>query len=545
MNKSKFEIGNYSTISEISVINNNKSNENITKNECTLLDSFNNNNYSCFSIKHMNSNNLILNDKKELTYIHESSRSVLDPIYGSISIPDICWKFIDTEEFQRLRTLKQLGNSHFVFPGATHTRFEHSIGTGYLANLSILKLLPENISPQDKKYKVEGLTLSGLLHDIGHGPFSHLFDKLLEHLCEEKKISDKYTKELCEHEYRSAALIDLIVDKYYIDIESDLCYLAKNLILGGEYKRKEEGIDDWIYEIVANKINSIDVDKFDYLQRDNYMIGLKSGKPNFERIFFNSKIINNSICYNAKNDNDLFNLFQIRHKQYKQIYYHKTTVAIDLMCKDALMLCDSYFDFLGSVRDLNKFTSFNDSILNKISIMKEYLIKGKNIDNENLCKSDIIKAGEIIDRIKTRDLYCLVAEILLTNEKADLYGKIKSEDLCVGKLTTNDIIVNFHSIDYGNKARNPFDTIKFYNNNEPHLSNCIKIWKSSLSVPQIFQEKFLRVYCRDSSLKDEVLNGLNIYLKKQLNENFTKSIFVNNQVKENEFIGKKRSNIFN
>lgn len=153
----------------------------------------------------------------------------------------MCWQFIDKFEFQRLRNLKQLGNSHYIFYGATHTRFEHCIGTANLAykTINYLNSQLSYMSSEELNYKKESLALAGLLHDIGHGPYSHLFDSILKYLYKENGVIDQQLYDKCDHEVRSALLIDHMVDKYNIDIEKDTCYLVKNLINGGEFNRLE------------------------------------------------------------------------------------------------------------------------------------------------------------------------------------------------------------------------------------------------------------------------------------------------------------------
>ena len=101
---------------------------------------------------------------------------IYDIIHGNIVIDELAKRIIDTEEFQRLRNIKQLGCCNFVFPGAVHTRFEHSIGVYHLAKKYI------DIFNKDKEYfterEKECISIAGLIHDIGHGPYRHLFDEL-------------------------------------------------------------------------------------------------------------------------------------------------------------------------------------------------------------------------------------------------------------------------------------------------------------------------------------------------------------------------------
>ncbi|XP_046571895.1 deoxynucleoside triphosphate triphosphohydrolase SAMHD1-like [Haliotis rubra] len=141
-----------------------------------------------------------------------------DPIHGTIRVSGLCLKIIDTPQFQRLRYLTQLGGVYFVFPGATHNRFEHSIGTYYLAS-KFARILRQKHPEQFEEDDIKCIEIAGLCHDLGHGPFSHVFDKMfiprikpdshwkhedasvkmLEHLLEEnkgvKKAFDEFDKD--------------------------------------------------------------------------------------------------------------------------------------------------------------------------------------------------------------------------------------------------------------------------------------------------------------------------------------------------------------
>ena len=166
-----------------------------------------------------------------------------------------------------------------VFDGANHTRFEHSLGTGHLSELlfdTILKnskgrdnLLFENERDRDMSRIL--VTVAGLCHDLGHGPFSHMFDN---------ELLPRLGKTDWKHERGSEMLFDSLMENEHLKTISceelitiyDHRNIVKNLIQGD---RISTSLPKWIYQIMSNKTNSIDVDKFDYLSRDSYYCGLK------------------------------------------------------------------------------------------------------------------------------------------------------------------------------------------------------------------------------------------------------------------------------
>ena len=528
----------------------------------------------------------------------EKSKLMLDPIYGSIFIPNYCFDFIDKPEYQRLRNLKQLGNAYQIFPGGVHTRFEHCIGTAYLCTLAMDYLTPSLLYEQDMdfrdvKFYKEVVTNAGLLHDLGHGPFSHLYDKCLHQFAEAKglfsndinersvncflsnkedvlNITNNYNNnkkilELIEHEERSACLIDYIIDKYYIDNpvlnDKSKIHLIKNLILGGELNKNTSSELNWLYQIVANKTNSIDVDKIDYLRRDTYMIGQKCGSIDFDRLFSGVRVINNDLCYNIKNDSDILKLFQSRFRQYKQIYYHKNTVAYDLMVKEAFILSDSYYNYLDLTANLETYCSLDDNIIHAIYSVGteiEYMTMNNNNYTNNFAVSndnnilddevninDLIKAKSIIQRIYNREPYYFVCErIIPNNSENDFMHKIRSIDICIDDLKEDDIIIHYHSLDYGNKDKNPFDLIQFYKETDDVSKSKFQIpsWKCALTVPGIFKVKYIRVYCKEKKHIELAQKGTNLYFNK--NFGYASDKVLNNSSqsveKEENLLNKKR-----
>ena len=181
------------------------------------------------------------------------SKEIFDPIHEFISITPLMQTIIDTPEMQRLRDLKQLGATYFVYPSATHSRFAHSLGVSYLAGKMMQTLQKNQPELEITDRDIEITRIAGLIHDIGHGPFSHLYD---EHV-------RKYDE--AEHEERGCKLFHSMVHKYKIALtDIEVKQIVNMVNPHGESKYY------WAYQIVANKVCQIDVDKLDYTL--NYII---------------------------------------------------------------------------------------------------------------------------------------------------------------------------------------------------------------------------------------------------------------------------------
>ncbi|KDO66224.1 hypothetical protein CISIN_1g030373mg [Citrus sinensis] len=148
------------------------------------------------------------------------SKNVHDNVHGNIYLDPLALKFIDTEQFQRLRDLKQLGVTHLVYPGAVHSRFEHSLGVYWLAGAAIQKLKQnQGLELGIDNFDIQTVKLAGLLHDVGHGPFSHLFEReFLPRVVSGCKWS---------HEQMSLKMVDHIVDEHHIDLDFEMIKKVK------------------------------------------------------------------------------------------------------------------------------------------------------------------------------------------------------------------------------------------------------------------------------------------------------------------------------
>lgn len=230
-------------------------------------------------------------------------KRIRDPLYGYITVDDAELPVIQTPEIQRLRRVHQLGLSSAVYPGATHTRFEHSLGVMHLAGEFAASLgLSDN--------EVRAYRLAGLLHDIGHAPFSHATERLMvEHL-------DR------THEDRSCRLVDSLEDTLPVDPE-----FVKNIIRGNSD-----------YDIVAG---DIDVDRMDYLRRDATETGLPHGDVDTETIINFATLHDDDVIFDEKAIQALEDLVTSRFHMTCSVYAHHTSKIVECMLERAV---EAYLD---------------------------------------------------------------------------------------------------------------------------------------------------------------------------------------------------------
>ncbi|XP_035827017.1 deoxynucleoside triphosphate triphosphohydrolase SAMHD1, partial [Aplysia californica] len=273
-----------------------------------------------------------------------------DPIHGHISLHPACVAIVDTQQFQRLRYIKQLGVCYYVYPGASHNRFEHSIGVCYLAG-QLLRSIKDNqpkLVDAIRDKDILCVEIAGLCHDLGHGPFSHLFDQ---------KFMPAATGREWKHEDASALMFDYLIEKnklmkddgvlkkYGLDAQ-DIKFIKEQIVgppagIEGEWQMegrpKEKG---FLYEVVANKRNGIDVDKWDYFARDCHHLGIANSFDH-ARVMKFARVLqdkgNWQICVRDNLIDDIYQMFLTRYRLHCCAYQHKVNCAIDLMMTDALV----------------------------------------------------------------------------------------------------------------------------------------------------------------------------------------------------------------
>ncbi|MFW5760023.1 MAG: HD domain-containing protein [Cyclobacteriaceae bacterium] len=236
-----------------------------------------------------------------------------DPLYGLITIPsELIFDLIEEPFFQRLRRIKQLGLTEFVYPGANHTRFHHAIGAMHLMSRALDTLRQKGIDIDKQEYEASLVAI--LLHDIGHGPFSHSLEHNLLHQVKHEEVSLKIIKYL-NQKYAGALSLAIRIFK-------------------NEYQRK------FFHQLVSGQL---DVDRLDYLSRDSFFTGVSEGTVGVDRIIKLIQVYKDQLVVEEKGIYSLENFLSARRLMYWQVYFHKTTVGIEKllvqMIRRAKFLC--------------------------------------------------------------------------------------------------------------------------------------------------------------------------------------------------------------
>ncbi|XP_067260333.1 deoxynucleoside triphosphate triphosphohydrolase SAMHD1-like [Chanodichthys erythropterus] len=275
---------------------------------------------------------------------------VNDSVHGHIELHPLLVKIIDTPQFQRLRHIKQLGAGYWVFPGASHNRFEHSIGVAHLAGCLVKSLQEKQPELHINNRDVLCVQIAGLCHDLGHGPFSHLFDLLFIRKVKpgsEWKHEEASVK-MFEHLVKENGLQQLMEEyglKFKTDQnENDLSFIEELIKVFSFFQWTAKGRTEdkaFLYEIVSNERNKIDVDKWDYFDRDCHHLGISKSFDHQRLLKFarvcevkikdEAEKMRRSICYRDKEADNIFDMFRTRYTLHRQAYQHKTVNIIETM----------------------------------------------------------------------------------------------------------------------------------------------------------------------------------------------------------------------
>ena len=299
---------------------------------------------------------------------------IIDPIHDFIQVHNTELAIIDNPIFQRLRRIRQLSGAHLTYPAAQHTRFEHSLGVMHIASQAGQSLHGKGLlNSGDDNIAV--LRLAGLLHDIGHGPFSHLFEEIIQ----EKKIS---------HEDFGR---EIILKSEIKDILSRNGFDPKTIasVAFGESKFQ------YLNEIVSGALSA---DMMDYLLRDGYFTGAEHAKIDHKRITQSLDIHKNKLALERSALYSFESMMHSRYQMFKAVYFHKTVRAAEVMLLEALRLSDDEFGF--TTFNLDEYVKLTDeSVLSTLISSKSSKLRRARQFAEDYQNRKLLKC--VFERILT------------------------------------------------------------------------------------------------------------------------------------------------
>lgn len=261
----------------------------------------------------------------------------MDAIWGEIEVTPFALQFLDVYEFQRMRFMKQLGTCNFIYTCAESSRFAHSLGVYHLAN-RVLDVLKEKHPDIVTDRHCRLLPIAALYHDIGHGPFSHVFDKITG----------------TEHESRSKEILRHVITKYSIQgiTEADIQFMENAISPGG---------DEWYNSILSS--DTADIDRMDYLVRDSHATGMTVtlNTRSILKLIDRSCIKDGRWHFPARVQYVVDDLLYSRRYMYDRVYLHPVTKKIEKLIRKAVGDL-----FTKSLDDIEVFMSLSDSILQEI-----------------------------------------------------------------------------------------------------------------------------------------------------------------------------------
>lgn len=459
-----------------------------------------------------------------------------DPVYGGIGITQIELELIDTPEFQRLRGLRQLARVNFVFPGAEHSRYVHSLGVLYIMGLMTDHLYRQKMIEEQDIIK---LRVAALLHDIGHYPLSHLGESVYSYCLDNQNASNivktdmDYQPKLYEmasahsksadHEYLGKYIVENnknirdILDKYGLD--------ATEI---GEIFTGKYGSRNMVYTQLLH--SSLDADRLDYLLRDSYQTGVKYGLVDLQYLIRLLMVVNDPkmaknqkvlVC-NKKGQHVVEHFLMSRYFHYSQVIFHKTNAAFEGMIRCMYIKLVQKKQFLfNSLQDIHenvneeKFLQFNDAMLE--NAFKEYYYKTSDEEYKRLYEMfrDRIRPKIVFE---LKDLY----EDSPKQEFSVLKWKLKKEPEKISKIIGSEkwgyqiVPIQIEKIHghYGVSERdiNEDDlreAVKLYDKDNGKISYLAEDNLSIINKLSNFQSEFIRIYVleeRDSEYDYEKIH---------------------------------------
>ena len=336
----------------------------------------------------------------------KSYLDIIDPIHDFIRVYNSELKIIDSPIFQRLRRIKQLSGAHLIYPGAQHTRFEHSLGVMHIASMASNSLKEKGIL---KSHDIRDIRLAALLHDIGHGPFSHLFEEVLE---KRQKIShEDIGKKIILKTEIGDSISKSGFDKRFI------CKLAF-----GDSKFQ------FMNELISGALSA---DIMDYLLRDGYFTGAEHAKIDHNRLTYSLDVFKDQLALDKSALVNFETMMISRYQMFKAVYFHKTVRAGEVMLLEAMDLARNELGLTSM--NVDEFVKLTDD-----SILADLLSLPEN-------KSDLRIAKKIAEDYEQRKLFKCVFETDFNNNTKigkKRLNQIKQDIIRKSMVNENEVFVD-------------------------------------------------------------------------------------------------------
>lgn len=343
----------------------------------------------------------------------ERRYKVRDPIHGLIEFSEPERRLINTKVFQRLRRIRQLAMAFLAYPSALHTRFEHSIGVMHIAG-RICTELKKVDSNKVTNADVDRVRFAALLHDVGHGPFSHVSESLLEKYASEHPLPDQIREKIHEQ-----ITVDII--RTDCEISNILSHEERELVIDLIQSKETSS---WQRDIVSSEL---DADKMDYLLRDSYFAGVKYGEYDLEKLIESCRIYveqtsaslaveqtDTSLAVSNEGIYALEQLLLARYHMTQQVYWHKVSLISAQMIVRGITLAIEGNN--TQMKELYQYTE-NDKekfVQNYLKYHDEKVIDILKSCEPKNCKEKL--ACEIFNRLYERKLFKMIAELPLTQK---------------------------------------------------------------------------------------------------------------------------------
>jgi len=323
----------------------------------------------------------------------ESVGEIRDPVHGYIFFTNIEREIIDTKPMQRLRRIKQLSGAYLTYPGAEHSRFSHSLGVMHLAGILGQHLEKLGYIDEDDVQKIR---IAGLLHDVGHGPFSHMYEEILN------KYRDLTHEDLTQWLIKESELKD-VLNKYGYS--------------PAEMSKRAVGRSDISEKIFLNQViaSQFDVDIMDYLVRDSHFAGVEYGNIDVIRLINALDVIDNLLAIDATTIYALEAFVIARYEMFKAVYFHRTVRAAEVMIIRAMDYANESVG-LTSFKTPEEYLELDDSSV----LLKLLSLKG--VPNKRLGI-----AYDLAEMYRNRRLFKCVHETIV-HHRSEFFTNVMSRD---------------------------------------------------------------------------------------------------------------------